>query len=537
MQDFCAEFLKLSNAVQIHMGMQFDYENIEMICLCSTQIVICIRHLEQTINLESASGLRISASHQHFIERIRVCLKRMWACFGESSSAQISCVEGASFFQLLDSLLDSLSAFTSFFESTNQHAENLFDLSKEIKTQIDLLLGQTLSFANVALQQDKKALSALCQKARVMRDGSAFQEECQACSSGRNSNYANQKLKALTLESGLSQLETYINEALLRLVFNCFIDFQKISVDKIRNILRTEHVATADEYIADFDVNLDRATQIGVFAIAFAPSLKLKTLVRSCLASFEYLDTSLIPSLYANAADLHSELLEQHYNEEVSKFKCAIQQIIDSHAMVGCYMQLLATGIEAAEKHFDKTQLDDLTLMGFIILEHFKPSVNQKQLTPQAQENLKKFVTILRECKAILMCAAQVETQRILKRFKILRSTLRNLHGCLAAAEKKVDAAPTNAIATSENCANEGLLINLAASPTSSILYDTRRHRNRSLTQQSMPQAEPFIRAKPSECIRRKQSLRTAMFKRQNIFENHKQPSIISSHSASLEIS
>lgn len=103
-----------------------------------------------------------------------------------------------------------------------------------------------------------------------MRDCSAFQEDCLLAS-----NYSNQKLRALTLEQALYQLEEYLNEALLRLVYTCFLDFQRISVDKIRNLLRSSNTeAAADEFIADFDVNLDRATQIGIYAIAFAPNLK-----------------------------------------------------------------------------------------------------------------------------------------------------------------------------------------------------------------------------------------------------------------------
>lgn len=103
-----------------------------------------------------------------------------------------------------------------------------------------------------------------------MRDCSAFQEDCLLAN-----NYSNQKLRALTLEQALYQLEEYLNEALLRLVYTCFLDFQKISVDKIRNLLRNSKTeAMADEFIADFDVNLDRATQIGIYAIAFAPNLK-----------------------------------------------------------------------------------------------------------------------------------------------------------------------------------------------------------------------------------------------------------------------
>lgn len=109
---------------------------------------------------------------------------------------------------------------------------------------------------------------------QVMRDCSAFQAECPPNSTAVISNYSNQKLRAITLEHALYQLEEYINETLLRLVFTCFLDFQKISIDKIRNILRTENDTIVDEYIADFDVNLDRATQIGIFAIAFAPSFK-----------------------------------------------------------------------------------------------------------------------------------------------------------------------------------------------------------------------------------------------------------------------
>lgn len=107
-----------------------------------------------------------------------------------------------------------------------------------------------------------------------MRDCSAFQEECQLTAT----NYSMQKLKAMSLEQAVCQLEDHVNESLLRLVYTCFLDFQRISVDKIRNILRNSNTAdtdaTADEFIADFDVNLDRATQIGIFAIAFAPNLK-----------------------------------------------------------------------------------------------------------------------------------------------------------------------------------------------------------------------------------------------------------------------
>ncbi|KAH8300013.1 hypothetical protein KR044_008504, partial [Drosophila immigrans] len=435
LQDFCAEFLAFSNTMQKSLGHQINQGVLDVVCLCLMQIVICIRHLESTIQTETTSGLRIQTSHQHFIDRISVCLKRLSFALEQSKSngeAQHNSIEAVAFQTVLDSLLDTLSDFMEPPQDNSNVNDQDMVLAKQIKSEIDLLLGQALSFANVALQQDKKALSALCQK--VMRDCSAFHDECQA-----KSNYANQKLRAMTLEHALHQLDNHINDALLRLVFTCFLDFQKISVDKIRNILRTESDSTVDEYIADFDVNLDRATQIGIFAIIYAPGLKIKTLVRSCLASFEYLDTSLIPSLQSNASDLHSELLEQHFKEEISKYKSALHEIIESRAFVACYLQILSTGIIASEKQFDKLHLDDLVQMGFIILEHFQLEINQKDWLPHSRECFENFIRILRECKAILSCASQVQSERIIKRFKILRTILRKFHSTIAADENDAE--------------------------------------------------------------------------------------------------
>ncbi|EDW60110.1 serendipity locus protein alpha isoform X1 [Drosophila virilis] len=548
LNDFCAKFLGFVSTLQKCLSNQLEHDCLEIICLCLTQILICIRHLEYTIQTEAASGTRIQASHHHFTDRITVCLKRLCVCLLPSTGpSENSATEGVSFLKLLDSVLDSLSEFTS--ENVDRSLlidspANVLALSKQIKCHIDLLLGQTLSFANVALQQDKKALSALCQK--VMRDCSAFQEECQLAAT----NYSMQKLKAMSLEQAVCQLEDHVNESLLRLVFTCFLDFQRISVDKIRNILRNSSTAdtdaTADEFIADFDVNLDRATQIGIFAIAFAPNLKIKTMVRSCLASFEYLDTSLIPSLQSNASDLHSELLEQHFKEEMSKFKQALQEIMDSRAFVGCYLQILTTGLNAAEKKFDKTQLEDLVQMGFSILEHFQLDTNQKVVLQPGHEHLQNFVRILRECKAILMCASQVQQERIIKRFKILRTILRKLHSQITGDQNKPAAFTENIKHTimeySNNCTDEGNPKGILCSPSRSILYATRKDHSKGTT--CMPtdlNAEQIhsecLKPKAHNCLRRKDSLRTTMFKRQTVFESLQLHTTSNSQSASLEIS
>lgn len=169
-------------------------------------------------------------------------------------------------------------------------------------------------------------------------------------------------------------------------------------------------------------------------------------MIRSCLASFESLDTALIPSLQANGTDLHSDLLEQHFNEEVSKFKSALQEIIDSRALLGCYIEILTTEIAAVEKSYNKEKLQDLSQMSLVLLEHFQLDVNRKVLTDtkdqMGEEYFQQLIRILRECKAILICASQVEPQRIIKRFKILRTVLRKLQNCIGSGKQREDDFP-----------------------------------------------------------------------------------------------
>lgn len=208
--------------------------------------------------------------------------------------------------------------------------------------------------------------------------------------------------------------------------------------------------------------------------------------MRSCLASFESLDTTLIPSLQAHGSDLHSDILEQHFNEEVAKFKAALQEIIDSRALVGCCLEILTSGISATEKLFDKQRLEDLVQISLLLVEHFQLEVNRKGLSETqdrlGEEYYQQFIRVLRECKAILMCASQVEPQRILKRFKILRTILRKLHGSLGAGKQEeelpIPLAPLLADDTKGVNEDETHFTGYKTARSGSILYDTER-RNR----------------------------------------------------------
>ncbi|EDW89417.1 serendipity locus protein alpha [Drosophila yakuba] len=551
LNNLCAVLLEFATLAHSSFCSSGQSKSSELVCLCLSQIMICIRQLEHTIKLEC--GTTVLVSHQYFVDRIRWCLRRLMHLYSEESCGEAVAPE-RSFLKLVDAALDCLALFTSYSEENTdtfncpKTPKEVLSLSQKLRANTDLILGQSLGFANVALPQDKRALSALCQK--VIRECNTFQEECKESFSAHYMSTL--KLRAMTMEQAIYQLEDFLNDALLRLVFTCFLDFEKFSVDKIRMLLRNsaDNVDLADELIADFDVNIDRATQIGIFAISFAPNLKMKTMMRSCLASFESLDTTLIPSLQAHGSVLHSDILEQHFNEEVTKFKATLQEIIDSRAFLGCYLEILTSGISATEKLYNKQRLEDLVQISLLLVEHFQLEINRKVLTETqdrlGEEYYQQFIRVLRECKAILMCASQVEPQRILKRFKILRTILRKLHGSLGVGkhedELRVPLAPLlvdDANNIKEINEDETHYSGLKTS-RNSILYDTERRNRGSKTKDHRITTNSLDikseMAKPNGNVLRRESLRTVMFKRQNIAESRKLYTSMSNQSMDLQI-
>lgn len=72
LQDFCAEFLLFSNTVQKYISNQTEQDSLEIVCLCLTQIIICIRHLEYTVQTESTSGQRIQVNNESIVGQVNV---------------------------------------------------------------------------------------------------------------------------------------------------------------------------------------------------------------------------------------------------------------------------------------------------------------------------------------------------------------------------------------------------------------------------------------------------------------------------------
>ncbi|XP_017844785.1 serendipity locus protein alpha [Drosophila busckii] len=450
---FCATFHKFASEFKIYLPCKTDltrYNKIQMetIYLCFTQVLTCITNLERIMHTER--NFELFATRNHFINRINWCLRLLHASLSQlSEDAQLDLnLDDLSFVELLDVVLDKLETFNEIVPEL-QHSVSIrsLDLDGQFHDAINHIIRHALAFANVALEADKKALNSLCQ--RVLDESSQFEHNFEQHSAEER------KLESLALQRCIYCLETYLNEALLRLVFASLLDVEEMSVKKLKTALETkENTTLVPQLIAELDLNMDRIQQIGVFAIAFSQEAKTKTIVRSCLASLEALDSVLVPAFQLQttpSAVQHADLLEQHFNEELMTFRNIIHEIIDSQALISNYLDLLADSIQNAEQLYPSGELLQIARMGNVILQHFQLEENFQILSIDGIRLYQDFLLILGECQAVLELGTSVDLKRIVKRFKILYSILAKLREDLWKNANQVNASLNDKSITNPN--------------------------------------------------------------------------------------
>lgn len=427
---FCATFHKFASKLKNFLPKTdvdgYSKIHTETIYLCFTQIISCITQLERTINIEDSGGSPLLATRTHFRDRIEWCLRRLQASIYQLNEEAIAStpvkLEELSFVELLDLALDKLESYSDIVE---EEQDDLFDAREHLQLvdQVNHIVRHALAFANVALESDKKALTAICET--VLDECVTFEKNFE------NYNRNERKLEALSLQRALYSVETYLNEALLRLIFNSLGETSYIS--ELKNALQqSESSADVEKLICDFDINVDRIQQIGVFAIAFTPDVKTKTIIRSCLASLESLDACIVPAFQFQAttsALYHANILENHFKEELLMFRNVVHEIIDSRALISNYLDILDESIDNAATLYPKGHLLKVSQMGNVLFEHFQLKVNYQELTEDVEGKRlhQDFIAILRECQAVLEISIQVDLKRIIKRLKILYSVLAKL--------------------------------------------------------------------------------------------------------------
>lgn len=489
--------------------------------LCANQITVCVKFLEKTVEMEATTGCLITA-RQCFFERILWCLARLKATVKSANDHVLTGIaEPDNFITLLDRTLDILSGFIGIEgdNSNTNKAELRAELmmeSREIRDTIEQLLSHALAFASIALESDKNPITMLSQG--VLKVALEFEEEFSLSQPGKKSNESTQRIKVIELENALYSLETYVNNALLRLVFEVF---HVMDTNIVGNLLKVEGAAALEREIEKFDLIVDRLIQIGHFAIWYSrDDHKISSTVRSSLASIESLDCYLIPAI-TSKTDPSIDIFENHFDVEAKSLQLHVQQIIDTSAFCSTLIDLLNESIAANRKDFNRDSLTSLVKRANILLQHFQ--INAKNLKLTSDKVTKfyfhDFKLILTECDAILNFPEVIDDveRRTLKRFSILSSTTRKLQTAIKNQQKigndenekgvKNILKPTDFPSKCSDYFNT-----IRPSALGSILYESRR----SIKVSAKPNASRIINSTVRRSKKKRHSLRIVIFKKQH---------------------
>lgn len=492
--------------------------------LCANQIIVCLKFLEKTVAVEADIGCLIT-SRQCFFERILWCLARLKSTVKSANDHVLTGIsEPENFVILLDRVLDILSSFVDLDGGDNK-AERRAELmieSREVRGTVEQLLSHALAFANIALESDKIPLTTLSQN--VLKVAMDFEEEFSLSQPGKKANATVQRMKAIELENSICSLENFVNDALLRLVYEVFhvMDGKVVS-----RLMEVEDSSELELAIENFDLLVDRLIQIGHFAIWFSKDdQKIASIIRSCLASVESLDSYLIPAITCKS-DPSVDVLKDHFEEESKLLIHNVHQIIDTKAFCTTSMEKLNVEIGVNQKCFDKQSLQSLVQRSNVLLHHLQ--INAKSLNLSDDKVTKfyfnDFKLILTECDAILNYPDPIDDveQRVLKRFRILNSTTKKLQNAIKNnqnpdfADEVKTAENLNVAVVSQfpsKCAD--YFNTIRPSALGSILYESKR------SFKFKPKPSDTLRSNAStirKSTRKRKSLRMAIFKKNHDFE------------------
>lgn len=492
--------------------------------LCANQIVVCLKFLEKTVSTEKEQNTCLITSRQCFFDRIFWCLVRLKSIINSANdhiiSEQIN--EPANFIETLDAVLDNLSSFVNLDDERNisnkaERRANMIMESKEIYEGINNLLSLTLSFSNIAVTSDQIPLKVLSENlfkvSREFRDEFSFSNTKLI-----DINAVKKRMKAVELESSLYRLENYVNDSLLRLVFHVFKDINECPIENLQSI---EDSKIMDAEIEKFDLLIERFLLIGQFAVTFAKDdVKISSLIKSCLASIESLDTYLIPAITSKTIDPSISILIEHFYEECFELQRNIHLIIDTKAFCVCLAEQIVDYIEINRKVFDKDSLINLLDFSKVLLTHLNIVSDNLKISEDKVSTFyfNDYKLILNECEAILNFPDPIENfeKRVLKRFNIMKNTIKKLLSAIKVKqndfnEENIQPAPKITELPSKN---SDFFNSIRPSGYGAVLYESKRSIKNAKITPKVTQQPPNSAKKSAK--KRNESLRREIFKKNN---------------------
>lgn len=104
------------------------------------------------------------SSREHFIDRILWCIQELYSCITNQidSSLEFNDIEN-NLVYCMDELLDTVAPLTLFNKNSSVSEVNM----DQLKYLVKLLISHVITFKNLALVDDQKSLTEMCQKVNI----------------------------------------------------------------------------------------------------------------------------------------------------------------------------------------------------------------------------------------------------------------------------------------------------------------------------------------------------------------------------------
>uniref|UniRef100_A0A336LYB3 CSON005790 protein n=1 Tax=Culicoides sonorensis TaxID=179676 RepID=A0A336LYB3_CULSO len=397
---------------------------IHTILLCLMQIVTGIKFMEKVTEIESNKNLVLNESRQFFLDEILKSLQKLKEV-ARNIEKNANFPENPTLNECIDTVLEILEpicAFEDDNENIAQRNANAMISVAKIKPVLESIVAHSLEFANFC--KDKQPISVICKK--VLKECDALEAECSLSDSKNPPNDTNRRLKAGLLETAIYQLENLINDELLRLVFETFKDLKAFKIKDLHENC---------EYSQDLiDSILDRLFQIGQFGIMFADEIKISAQIQLSLTSFEAVELHLCPEILKKYQKDHVNLLDTYWNEQITFFQLCIQRIIDTSAFCLIFEDIIQSCVKKLNENFDQNEISDILAKADVLEDHFRVNLSE-----DFTHLLNDFKLMVKETHAGLKHLNDNDSKRLIKRLKILKTTVKKIREGLQSQKGHVD--------------------------------------------------------------------------------------------------
>ncbi|XP_014225519.1 uncharacterized protein LOC106651506 [Trichogramma pretiosum] len=388
----CLEYIKeMSGICEIE-----DLQNIKELGLSITELLRPLQYYRKNLNSKLLSErlllycCQLCASFKMLVQVIKEQHRLKAPIY---SCKKYICERTCYCFEAIIDIIDAPNASEEeeYFEEENNFVHridlaldviaNLPKKSQEQKVQecedlwfnIEEIFAHAMSIAQVCQPYNFKAISGSLQSILTEFDNLKNQLKAVVPDLTMNNFFMN------TLTDAIYRLERKINIAVLTLVMEVFSDIvgplkKLVNLCGIAINVNNRTKNDLDSAIEEFDQWTDKCVQIGKFAISCCRDKNRVQKIKNCLASFESLETEVIPSitsfyLHPNNIEMRQsvKLLTTEWQSVTNEFQHTVNLIIDPAVFCEIVYDDLQERVHKMTENLDKKQNITSTEVGVII--------------------------------------------------------------------------------------------------------------------------------------------------------------------------